>query len=232
MFHNKRGNDMENIIQELGEGRRTRRPKRKLTKMIPPKLRPKVMRTGQKTAAAHKQGGVVERGIGAYLNAMAHVAGIENSRPNRAFSLIGTDPTVTTAPGGVLTASFTLPSDSFIVYWIAAPGDVDNWVISTLKVAGFDVLGGSPINLAAFQSDLNRMDRPGPLTGRVFSAGTTVEISLRNISGAPAIFRGIAVWMISTDCASTTKGKPAPSVLSFTSISKGFRSLWNKGLRR
>jgi hypothetical protein len=216
---------MNDILSELGEGPRAKLATRRLSRIIPPKLRLPPRKASNSA--------LLERGIGAYMGAMARISAVENSRPNRAYSLIAQDPAVAIANGGTVTASFTLPTDSFLIYWICNEIDANNFIVTSLKVAGFDVVGGSPINLAAFTASVDRVDRPGPLTGRMFDGGTTIELTVRNVSGQPAFFRGLTAWMISTDCASTKKGKPAPAILSFRSLSSGFRNIFTrKGLIR
>ncbi|MDI1429034.1 hypothetical protein [Polyangium sorediatum] len=77
------------------------------------------------------------------------------------------------------------------MYWSAVDEDATNFLLTSLKVAGYDVVGGSPINLASFLANVNRCDRPGPLTGRVFQSGTTVEATVRNIQSTPQLFHGL-----------------------------------------
>ncbi|MDI1475379.1 hypothetical protein [Polyangium sp. y55x31] len=204
------------ILDELTEG--TKRIKMKLAKKVPTPLR--------KPAAPVNP--VVDRSIGAFLGAMAQKSAEENARPNKAYSLVPPDPTAAIGTGSTATASFTLPDDAYLVYWAAVDADATNFLLTSLKVGGYDVVGGSPINLASFLANVNRCDRPGPLTGRVFQSGTTVEATVRNIQSTPQIFHGLTVWCISTDCQSTQKGRPAPSVLSFASMARSLKGLGSR----
>jgi len=201
---------MNDILSELGEG--VRRVKKKLVRRVPVPLK-------------RKADPVVDRSMGAFFGAMAQQSAAENARPNKAYSLIGADPAAAIAAGGTVTANFTLPDDAYLVYWAAVDADASAFVIASLKVAGYDVVGGSPINLAAFLASINRVDRPGPLTGRVFQSGTTVELTARNLLTTAQVFHGLTVWCISTDCQSTAKGRPAPAVLSFRSMGRWVKAL-------
>lgn len=193
-----------------------RRVKKKLVRRVPIKVPPK------------KASPVVDRSLGAFFGAMAQQSSIENSRPNKAYSLIGADPTTAIAAGATTSNSFTLPDDAYLVFWSAVDPDATNFMLTSLKVAGYDVIGGSPINLAAFLATVNRSDRPGPLTGRVFQSGTTVECTARNIAATAQLWHGLTVWCISTDCQSTQKGRPAPSVISFRTLARSFQTLGAK----
>lgn len=203
------------ILEELGEG--VSKVKLKLGKVVPPRVK-----------RVAKASPVIDRSLGAFFNAMALQSAEENARPNKAYSLIASDPTVAIAAGATSTASFTLPNDAYVCYWAATNADEQNFLITSLKVAGFDVVGGSPINLASFLAMVNRTDRPGPLTGRMFPTGTTVEATVRNVNAAAQVWHGLTVWCISTDCQSTQKGKPAPSVLNFRALSRSMQGLFRR----
>ncbi|AGP39472.1 hypothetical protein SCE1572_36295 [Sorangium cellulosum So0157-2] len=223
---------MHDILNELGEGPKAKVAQQKLKRILPQALKRRRIQRDKRTTTAPAST-VVDRGVGAYMGAMANMAALENSRPNRAYSLIGADPATPINAGATDSFRITLPNDAFLVYWVACNEDAANFVITSLKVAGYDVIGGSPINLASFLTTTNRLDRPGPLTGRVFDGGTTIECAVRNISDQPQRFRGLTAWMISTDCGSTKKGKPAPAILSFRSLSSGFKNIFaRKGVVR
>src|SRR5262245_648923 len=100
---------MNDIMQELAEGPKAKVVRRKLRKIVPRQMR---------QAPAPKPTPLLDRGIASYLGAMARISAVENSRPNRAYSLIGPDPAATVGAGAPLTASFTLPTDAFLVYWV------------------------------------------------------------------------------------------------------------------
>lgn len=183
------------------------------------------------TPVAMRKKGVrfFEQGLGAFLGAQAQRSAVEGMRPNCAYSLISGNPAAPIpagGPTGLLT--FSLPEDTWIAWFSAANIDADNFLCSSLKVAGYDYVKGSPMNLAGLLDAVNRIDRPGPLTGRKFSAGVSVEGNFLNISGNPAVFRGITVHCISTQCVpSGKKAQSAPSVLNFSSLARAFRSISN-----
>lgn len=181
-------------------------------------------------AVMRKRGNrIFEVGLGAFLGAQAQRSAVEGMRPNCAYSLITPTP-ATPIPSGAPTGNltFSLPEDTWIAWFSAVRADVDGFLCSSLKVAGYDYVKGSPINLAGLMDAVGRIDRPGPLTGRRFSAGVSVEGNFLNVGPNPAAFHGITVHCISTQCLPNgKKAQSAPSVLNFQVMARAFRSIVN-----
>ena len=208
---------MSGILEELGGAGAAKRAR----------LAHKRIKIGAPPAVRDSGARMLEQGVRAYLGAEASRGAVEQSRPNCAYSLITATPATAIASGastGVL--SFALPEDTWIVLFSVSPTVAADFVCTSLKVAGYDLVKGSPINLAAFTDTVDRIDRPGPLVGRKFGPGVTVEGSFVNTNAAAKVFTGMTVHCISPTCMTGKRSKPAPGIFSFQTLTGAFRRLW------
>lgn len=163
---------------------------------------------------------IVEGFSNAYAYAAAHLEGVEAMRGNRIAALQTATPATPIQPGqstGTLTVQ--IKEGRYIRSFHGTAADELNFLCSSFKVNGFDVVDGNPINLANFQSVLQHIDRFGPLTGRRWLSAVNIEAAFVNISGGPAIFHGINIMLTDNECSPAgKKAAPAPGFYSFRSV--------------
>lgn len=196
------------------------------------KKKRKQLHVGAPAAVRTEASRLLEVGAGAYLGAQAGRSAEEMSRPNCAFALITSTP-ATPIPAATATGilTFTLPEDTWIEYWSATQADEADFLVTSLKVAGYDYCRGSALNLAGFLATMNRIDRPGPLVGRKFGPGVTVEGNFLNTNAAAKVFHGLTMHCISTACM-PSKGTPAPGIFNFGTLRRAFKGLLNIAARK
>jgi hypothetical protein len=164
----------------------------------------------------------------AHLGASAERASVENMRPNRMFSLVTATPaTAIASNNGTGNLSVTIPGNAYICAFYATAADEADFLITSLKVNGYETIGTSTgINLAAFLATAGRIDRPGPLVGRKFSGNVTVEGNFLNTNSASKVFHGLVIATIAPECGTNgDAGSPAPGIFNWNHMKKALTGL-------
>jgi len=181
-------------------------------------------RAGMKRHTGHR---FIEGFNNAYANAAAQMEATEALRANRVAALQTANPaTPITIGGNTGTLTTQIKEGRYIRGFYATQADELNFICTRFSVNGFDVLDGNPINLSAFSSFLQPVDRFGPLTGRRWQSAINIEAVFQNIRGGPAIFHGININLIDNEChPASKKASAAPGFYSFRKVEARLRAM-------